>query len=122
MNPASSESSIIIKGLRLLCHIGVPEEERAGEQELSLDVTLALTCDFASMGDSIAATVDYAALAEDLQKVAASHPRCLIETLASDLACFILARYPLVAMVSLELRKFILPSTEYVAVCYRLRR
>ena len=33
---------IIIKGLRLTCHVGVPDEERAQPQELLLQSTTAL--------------------------------------------------------------------------------
>ena len=45
--------------------------------------------------------------------------RALIETLAEEIAAELLARFPLQA-VELELRKFILPDTAFVAV--RIRR
>ena len=50
-----------------------------------------------------------------MRALAAARPRRLIETLALDIAGEILARFA-VASVDVELRKYILPDTDYVAV------
>ena len=54
-----------------------------------------------------------------IKALAAVSQRCLIETLAEEIATMLLAAYPLAA-VEIELRKYILPDTEFVAV--RIRR
>ncbi len=111
--------AIHISKLKLRCHIGVPEEERAEAQVLLVSFTLFPFRDFRDLGDDLANTIDYAAVCGFVQVIAASHPRKLVETLAEDIAQGLLGEYP-IAATELELRKFILPETEYVAI--RLRR
>jgi FolB domain-containing protein len=111
--------AIHIQQLELSAHIGVPDGERAKPQRLVVNLTLFPTRGFAGLGDDVANTVDYYVVTRAVQDIAQERPRKLIETLAEDIASFVLANYPLAA-VELELRKFILPDTEYVAV--RIRR
>jgi 7,8-dihydroneopterin aldolase/epimerase/oxygenase len=112
---------IIIRSLELQCHIGVPPEERSQKQTLLLDLELQPLCDFVRMEDEIERTVDYAKLANELVDLAASRPRKLIETLASDLAMWTFRHHPVVAL-TLRIRKFILPNTEFVGVRLAWRR
>jgi dihydroneopterin aldolase len=106
---------IFLRSLELWCRIGVPEEERAEPQKLLLDLTLQPQSTFASMNDEISHTIDYAKLAEELVALAAERPRHLLETLAVDLARWTFQNHP-VESLSLQLRKFILPNTEFVGV------
>lgn len=106
---------IEIRGLKLRTHIGVPEEERAGVQELRLHVEMVPHRGFREMADEIDNTVNYAEVALDLQKLALARPRQLIETLVEDIADHLLTSYP-VSSVKLRLEKFILPDTDFVAV------
>jgi len=101
--------------LKLSTHIGVPDEERAGSQMLEADVIMRLSGRFETMQDDINATIDYAAVATRLQQIAAGKPRCLIETLAVELAECVLREFG-AAGVTLDLRKRILPDTDHVAV------
>lgn len=112
-------NEILIKGLVVECHIGVPDEERAQPQRLLIDATLVPRVAFDELQDDLSHTADYDAAARRIAAVAAERPRKLIETLAADLAAMLLAEYPLTA-AEVEIRKFILPQTEYVAV--RCRR
>jgi len=112
MNPPDE---IRISSLRLPTHIGVPDEERATLQELEVDILIRTAHRFESMHDNIAATIDYAAVAARLQKLATQHPRRLIETLASELAACVLDEFK-AAGVEIILRKRILPDTDHVAV------
>ena len=89
---------IIIKGLRVTCHVGVPDEERAEPLE-----------------DDIGRTIDYHAVAVLAEQVAVERPRKLIETLAEDVADGILANFA-VRQVTIEIEKFILPNTRSVGV------
>lgn len=107
--------TITIKSLKLLTKIGVPAEERAVPQELEVDLIIQPPHDFDNMHDEIAATVDYHAICLGLEKFAARGERQLIETLANDIARWVLDNSP-AAGVRVKLRKFILPQTRWVGV------
>lgn len=106
---------IHIQGLELPVRIGVPDEERASWQTLQVDVTLRLLGRFEEMQDDLSSTIDYSAVALDLRALAAVRPRQLIETLAAEMASFLLTEYA-IASVTIQLRKRILPGCDYVAV------
>jgi FolB domain-containing protein len=106
---------IEIRRLQLVTHIGVPETERAGEQTLLCTVRMTPSQSFDGLGDDISRTVDYHAVALEIQALASGKPRHLIETLAVEIANHLLARHPL-RHVSISIEKHILPDTECVAV------
>jgi len=114
-------NQIHIRGLRLDCHIGVPDEERASVQTLLVDLTIIPLTPFDALNDDITHTVDYDAVSRRLAVIAAEKPRKLIETLAVDLARTVLAEFP-AAEALVEIRKFILPQTDHVGVSYRATR
>ena len=107
--------AILVSGLELSAHIGVPDSERAEPQRLTLEITLFPDCNFSVLGDELFRTVDYFDLTRRVKRLTAERPRKLIETLASDIAEYILAEFA-VSEVHLELRKYILPDTAFVAV------
>lgn len=113
-------SEILIRGLRVNCLIGVPDEERAGPQEIELDLTIEPHAPFDTMNDDVGNTVDYAMVCNRLGDEAAARPRRLIETLAVDLARLVLREFPCRA-VTIDIRKFILPETDWVGVRHSLR-
>lgn len=106
---------IVIRALELTTHIGVPDEERDAPQRLTVDLVLEPLNDFRNLDDSIEQTVDYYAVSKAIQALARARPRKLIETLAEEIAGLVLSRFA-VRMVELELRKYILPDTDHVAV------
>lgn len=108
-------NTIHVAGLELRPHIGVPDEERVEPQTLRLWLTLTPLQAFGEMADDVTRTIDYAVVCRRCQACAAEKPRRLIETLADDLAGLLLREFPC-ARVELELRKYILAETEYVAV------
>ena len=112
---------ILIEGLELSSHIGVPDEERAKAQRLTANLVLEPLRGLHGLEDKIENTVDYFAVAEYVKTLALRRPRHLIETLAEEIASELLARFPL-ATVEVELRKFILPDTQFVAVAIRRER
>lgn len=115
----NTADAIIVSGLELSAHVGVPDSERAEPQRLTLELTLFPKCDFSALGDDLGRTVDYFELTRRVRRLAAERPRKLIETLVSDIADCILSGFA-VTEVRLELRKYILPDTAFVAV--RLQR
>ena len=109
---------ILVEALELSSFIGVPDEERATPQRLTISLVLEPIRGFRALADRIENTVDYFALSEFVKTLSLERPRRLIETLAEDIALELLTRYPLQA-VEVELRKFILPDTKFVAVQIR---
>ncbi|EDY19813.1 dihydroneopterin aldolase [Chthoniobacter flavus Ellin428] len=113
--------SIRIESLELRSYIGVPAEERAATQRLTVSLVLEPVRDFRALDDRIENTVDYFDVGNFVKALSLSGPRQLIETLAEEIAGQLLARYPLRA-VEVELRKYILPDTAFVAVQLRRER
>lgn len=110
---------IHIEALEIRARIGVPEEERTTPQRLTVSLTLELKTDFRDLCDRIEATIDYAAVCEAVKALAAAQPRHLVETLAEEIAADLLKRFP-IRRLTVEVRKFILSETEYVAI--RIKR
>jgi phosphoglycolate phosphatase len=119
LETASPDDEIRIEELELLARVGVPDEERAQAQRLTVSVTLQPRNHFGDLADDLSRTIDYAAICADLREFVSGREDSLIETLAHEMAEHLLRRFGLVR-VELELRKFILPETKYVAV--RVRR
>ena len=112
-------NEIRIDSLRVRTRIGVPDDERADEQDLEIDLRIEPMRDFAGMQDDISHTIDYALVCDRIAELAAARPRNLIETLAEDIAAMVLKDFH-ARSVEVEVRKFILPQTRHVAV--RCRR
>jgi dihydroneopterin aldolase len=107
--------TIEIRRLRVHTHIGVPDDERAAPQTLWITVRMAPAQGFAGLADGISRTIDYHAVALEIQALAAARPRRLIETLAVETADLLLGGHPLQS-VAVTIEKRILPDTECVAV------
>jgi dihydroneopterin aldolase len=115
------DDCIIVSQFEVLAHVGVPPAERGKAQRLTFSLRLFPVRGLSGLADELSGTVDYAAVCATVRQEAESKPRRLIETLSEDIAAVLLARFPLRA-VEVELRKYILPGTEYVAVSIRRER
>ena len=106
---------IIIKDLAVRFRVGVPEAERAKPQRLL--VTVEMDHDFAAAArnDCLRGTIDYHAVAVRVAGFGRRRSWKLIETLAVDLAEMVLREFK-PRRVSIEIKKFILPETQHVAV------
>lgn len=108
--------SIRIAGLRLSTRIGVPDSEREIPQSVEAHITMMpRSGNLANLGDAIESTIDYYEVAQRLRQVAATGERKLIESLAEECTDVLLSEFPARA-ASVEIRKFILADTGYVAV------
>ena len=107
--------TIEIRRLRVSTLIGVPDEERAVSQTLLVTIRMTPSQGFDGLADEISRTVDYHAVSQEIETLAAARPRRLIETLAVDIAGHLLGNHPLVH-VAISIEKHILPNTECVAV------
>ena len=106
---------ILVDSLELSAQIGITEEERSEAQRLTVSLQLQPARNFSALDDRIENTVDYFAVCGVVKEMAACRPRNLLETLAEEIAGELLELFPLQA-VDIELRKYILPDTRFVAV------
>jgi dihydroneopterin aldolase len=106
---------IIIKGLKIDAAVGVTDAERDRPQRLEVDAVITPLETFADVGDEIDRTVDYYAAAERIAHLARLRPRRLIETLARELAEMLVSEFR-AHHAEVEVRKFVVPNTEYVSV------
>jgi 7,8-dihydroneopterin aldolase/epimerase/oxygenase len=108
-------AKISIVDLEVFYRVGVPDAERAQPQRLLLTVEMESDFSAAAKTDAIAATIDYFAVTQRLLKLGEGREWKLIEKLAADIADVILAEFKPQA-VTVEVKKFIIPQTRYVAV------
>ena len=110
---------IIISELEVFYRVGVPPAERAQPQRLLLTVEMGRDIAAAAAGDDLRHTIDYFAVSQRLLHWGEGREWRLIETLAVDIANLVLAEFAAQTVV-VEVKKFIIPQTRYVAV--RVRR
>ena len=106
---------IHIEGLEVSTRIGVPEEERAAPQRLTVSVSFWPYRQTRDLGDNIHQAVNYSAVAEEIRSFVRDQSTSLIETLAHELAALLLKRFP-IQKVTVEVRKFVLEDAKYVSV------
>jgi dihydroneopterin aldolase len=107
--------AIVIKQLDLQARIGITENERAASQRVVVSIVMEPQMPLDQTEDDLSRTVDYAAVCTAVRMLAAEGERRLIETLAEEIAKLVLERFA-VRRVEVEVRKFAVPETEYVAV------
>ena len=110
-----SEDEIHIEQLELEATVGVPDAERATPQRLVFNITITPQNSFRQLGDDLQRTVDYAAVRDAVKEFVRGRSFKLIETLADELASRLKQQFA-ISRVAIEVRKFILPDTKYVAV------
>ena len=111
----SSMDTITVADLEVWYHVGVPDEERSQPQRLHLSLELGLDFRQAAATDDLNATLNYFALSQRLLSFGDGRNWKLIETLAVDLAEMVVKEFR-PAEVTIEVKKFILPTTRHVAV------
>jgi len=109
---------IIIKDLEVDMQIGVSQEEQAHAQRLLVSVDLELDLSVPGRTDAESSTADYQAVTTLIRKVLTERPRKLIEAVANDIAEAILT-HRLAIAVTVKVKKFSIPRTQYVAVQIR---
>jgi dihydroneopterin aldolase len=107
---------IRIVELEVFANIGVPEEERGEPQRLLISVDMTVTSiTHAADTDDLSRTINYQDVAQRMTSLATKRPRKLIETLAEEIAAEVLKTYP-IQKIAIEIKKFILPNAQCVAV------
>jgi FolB domain-containing protein len=105
---------IHIEQLEISTRIGVPEQERANPQRLTVSISFWPYQQTRDLADKIDRTVNYSAVAEETKKFVSDQSVNLIETLAHRLATHLLKTFPIQKVV-VELRKFALADAKYVS-------
>ena len=106
---------IRLEQIEVLAHIGVPDDERAEPQRLTISIVFWPNKSGAELNDNIGRAVNYAAVCDEVKKFVGPRRDKLIETLANALAFHLLEVFE-IRRVSVELRKYILPEVEFVSV------
>jgi len=106
---------IHIEQLDVFTRVGVPEEERAKPQKLTVSISLWPYQRTSDLADHIERTVNYSTVAEETKNFLRDQSVSLIETLAERLASHLLKKFP-IQKVTIELRKFALQEAKYVSV------
>jgi len=114
-----SLDQIIISDLEVFASVGVTGAERSRPQRLLLTVELFADLGAAAATDDLRRTIDYYAVSQRLLRFGDGRSWQLIESLASEIAAWLLAEFK-PAKVSVEVKKFIIPEARYVSV--RLER
>ncbi|MGI8774593.1 MAG: dihydroneopterin aldolase [Actinomycetota bacterium] len=77
---------LFVRGLRVSCRIGVPDEERARPQVVVIDVEAETDLASASLSDDLTDTLDYGTLTGEIARVATATDARLLEHLAGVIA------------------------------------
>ena len=96
---------ILIPGLPLRARVGVGDGERATAQDVEIHMELTADLRRAGERDDIAHTVDYDAVCARVTAVVASREYRLIEAMAEACAQDLLAAFPRIDEVRIEVRK-----------------
>ncbi len=97
--------SIRLMGMEFYGHHGCLPAERAQGQRFIVDVVLTLPLQQAGRTDDLAATVNYAAVFQDVRAIVEGEPVNLLETVAERIAARLLARYAPVQTVTVTVHK-----------------
>jgi FolB domain-containing protein len=104
-----------IEQLDVFTRVGVPEEERAKPQKLTVSISFWPYQQTSDLADHIERTVNYSTVAEETKNFLRDQSVSLIETLAERLASHLLKSFP-IQKVTIELRKFVLRDAKYVSI------
>ncbi len=112
-----------VQGIEFYGFHGVPASEREVGHRFRAEVELELDLRPAGQSDDLAHTVDYGAVARAVAEIGQGPSVKLVETLAERAAERLLADYPAVHAVTVEIAKLHPPVPLVVAACsVRIRR
>ena len=106
---------IQIRGLRVLCRVGVTAEERAAPQPIEVDIDLFVDLAPAAASDRVTDTVDYGAVTTAVADALTTNEHALLERLALLAADAALAVDRRTRAVTVSVRKLRPPVPEHVA-------
>jgi len=99
----------------VLCRIGVPAEERQTPQKLFVSLRFQIGRGFHDLDDQFKQTIDYAAVAAEVDRIATENEIHLVETLVGKIADRLMEVFP-IYHIKVGVKKFILPNTKQIEV------
>lgn len=108
------DDRVELRGLRVMALCGVLPEERARRQPFEIDVDVFVDLSRAGTTDALGDTVDYGALCQRIDDLAAAEQYSLLERFASRVAEVVLATPP-VAAVTVNVRKLRPPVPQHLS-------
>jgi dihydroneopterin aldolase len=103
-----------IEQLEVSARVGVPEQERANLQRLTVSISFWPYQQIRDVADDIDHTVNYSVVAQETKRFVRDQSVNLIETLADRLAAHLLKTFP-IQKITVELRKFPLQDAKYIS-------
>ncbi|MDD3840196.1 MAG: dihydroneopterin aldolase [Clostridia bacterium] len=97
--------SISIKDLEIYAYHGVNEEEKKLGQKFSISLKMYVDLKKAGISDDISDTINYAEVIQDIKSICISKSYNLIETLAEEVARYLLKKYRIINSVKVEVKK-----------------
>jgi 7,8-dihydroneopterin aldolase/epimerase/oxygenase len=115
---------LLLTGMAFHGYHGVLPAERALGGRFVVDVEAALDLRAAGERDDVAATVDYAALYEEVRAIVEGPPLSLIEAVAERVAQRLLATFPTVQAVTVRVHKpgAPLPGATFATIAAEVQR
>ena len=105
---------ITIQDLAVLCHIGVPDEERAKPQRLLITVVMSGDFSSACRSDAIGDTINYFEVSRRVSEFCRQESFRLIEKLAHEVARIAIRDFG-ASEATVRVKKFILSDARYVS-------
>jgi dihydroneopterin aldolase len=109
-------NKILINGLECWSLIGVYDWEREEKQALLVDISLTIDLSIAAQSDNVDDTINYASLAEHIEKIALTSGYQLLEALAQRMMSFLFDEYKPQAAVVRITKPNILANAKSVTV------
>lgn len=116
INTAVMKDFVLIQGLKLPVRIGCNPGERDYPQTLEFSSSIAVGQTNCLITGKPGDTVCYSSVCADLKTLTSENEWSLLEQLAEDVTKLIFERYPAALEIELELRKFVIPSADWVGI------
>ncbi|MDE0803570.1 MAG: dihydroneopterin aldolase [Acidimicrobiales bacterium] len=114
---------IEVRALRILCHVGVGDEERAAAQPLEIDLDLEADLSAAAASDDVADTIDYGEVSLAVAAAVQATEHALLERAAAVAADAALAVDRRATAVTVSVRKLRPPiPLDVGSTAVRMRR
>jgi len=104
VNQQADNDCIQLRGLRVVCIVGVLPEERERPQPIELDIDIYTDLSVAGKSDDLTDTIDYGAVTEAATEICLSLQAQLLEHVAQRIADQLLALTP-VSAVDITIKK-----------------
>ena len=115
--------TVLIADLAVECIVGILPHERVTEQRLLLDVEMDLDFAAAARSESVASTIDYAAVSTALTDWIRRKKYQLVETLAVECCRELLATHRRLSRVRITVKKpAAVEAARFVGVVFEARR